>query len=256
MTLTFAEGYLLTFLLVMARAMAFLAIAPPFSSRSVSMRIRGGLAAALALALTPTLADKAPPGDLGSLISAAALQILAGAMLGFVALMLFAAVQASGDLVDLFSMFTMSQMLDPITNHQSGVFGRIQNLVGITLLFTSGGHLLLLRGVLTSFEVVPLQNVNLGTAAQLLADNLGTFFVAAIEIAGPILVVLFIADLALGLVSRAVPSLNVFQLAFPVKTLLTVSLASITVSLLPAAVGLLVERILEDFAPLHRVFGG
>lgn len=189
-------------------------------------------------------------------MSATALQVVAGAMLGFVALMLFSAVQAAGDLVDLFSMFTMSQMLDPISNRQSGVFGRIQNLVGVTLLFTSGGHLLLLRGALTSFEVVPLHVVAFGPAAQILAENLTTFFVAAIEIAGPILVVLFIADLSLGLVSRAVPSLNVFQLAFPVKTLLTVSLASVTVSLLPAATALLVERILEDIGPLNRALGG
>ncbi len=188
--------------------------------------------------------------DMFTLAWAVLYQVGTGALLGFLALLLLSAVQTAGDLVDLFSMFTMSQLLDPMSNTQSGVFGRIQNLIGTTLLFASGGHLIMLEGLLRGFRVAPLQPPALGDAA------LGTYFVSALEICGPIVAVLVLADLALGLVSRAVPSLNIFQLAFPVKTVLTVALASVAVALLPGAVTALVDRVHVDMGVLSRLLGG
>lgn len=246
----------ITFMLVMVRVLAFLVVAPPFNGRSVPMRIKGALSMAIALAMTPALAGQAHFTEMPSLVWAVFFHIGTGALLGFVALVFFSALQTTGDLVDLFSMFTMSQLLDPLSNTQSGVFGRIQYLVGTTLLFSSGGHLLMIRGLLTSFQVAPLHPPAPAEAAARLVKDFSTFFVAALEIAGPIVVVLVLADLALGLVSRAVPSLNIFQLAFPVKTILTVSLASIAISLLPGAVAMLVEKVLAEMLPMQRLLGG
>jgi len=256
LTVDASYDLLVTFLLVMGRILAFLVIAPPFNSRSVNMRAKGTLAAAMALAVTPTVAGSASFPDMGTLVWATVYHVGTGAVMGYLMLMLFSAVQAAGDLIDLFSMFTMSQLFDPMSNSSSGVFGRIQNLVGLTLLFASGGHLLVLRGVVTSFEVLPVHAPSLGQVAEKLVHNLDVFFVSALEISGPVLVVLVLADLALGLVSRAVPSLNIFQLSFPVKTILTVALASVAVSLLPGAVALLMGRVVTDMAPLSRLLGG
>lgn len=255
-TVDASYSLLLTFLLVMGRVLAFLVIAPPFNGRGVPMRVKGTLAGAIALAVTPSLAAPVAFADMGTLVWATIYHLGTGALMGFLTLLLFSAVQAAGDLVDLFSMFTMSSLLDPMSNTNSGVFGRIQYLVGTTLLFASGGHLLLLRGVLTSFQVMPVHPPALGEVAERLVKDLGTFLVAALEISGPIVVVLVLADLSLGLVSRAVPSLNIFQLAFPVKTVLTVSLSSVAVSLLPGAVAMLIERIVTDMGPLGRLLGG
>lgn len=255
-TLSGAYDLLLAYLLVMARVMAFLLIAPPFNGRTVSMRVKGALAAAIALPVAPAMAGSARFADMPALAWAVLFHIGTGAVLGFIALLLFSAVQTAGDLVDLFSMFTMSQLFDPMSNTQSGVFGRIQNLIGTTLLFTSGGHLLMIQGLLRSFRVAPLHPPALGEAAERLVADLGSYVVSALEICGPIVAVLVLADLALGLVSRAVPSLNIFQLAFPVKTVLTVALAGVAVALLPGAVTALTDRIHADMGLLGRLLGG
>lgn len=247
---------LISHLLVMVRVLAFLVVAPPFNARTVPMRVKGAMAMAISLAIAPTVAGGATFTEMSSLVWAAAYHFLTGAFMGFTALMFFSAVQAAGDLVDLFSMFTMSQLLDPMSNTQSGVFGRIEYLIGTTLLVASGGHLVMMRGLLTSFHLAPVHPPQWGEVAQMAAANLSTFFVAAMEISGPIVVVLVLADLSLGLVSRAVPSLNIFQLAFPVKTVLTVALASVAVSLLPNAVSMLVGRVVEEMIPIDRFFGG
>ena len=81
-------------------------------------------------------------------------------------------------------------------------------------------------------------------------------FLSALQIGGPILAVLFLTDLALGLVSRAVPSLNIFQLAFPVKTILVVSLAALAVAMMPGSLEVVVETILSRFPDVLRAVGG
>lgn len=248
---------LVALLLVFTRVGAFLLVAPPFASRSISTRIKAMLAFAIALPVAGTVRGTVPDvSALWSVVAAVAFQVLCGVTLGFIVLLGFSAIQAAGELIDLFSMFAMASMIDPFSNTNSSVFGRIQYLIGTTLLFTSGGHLVMVRGLLTTFEVVPLGPPDFDALAPLLIDDIGRLLLAAVEISGPVLACLFLADLALGLVSRAVPSLNVFQLSFPVKTILTVSLAAIAVALLPAAVSGTLDRVMLHFQPALRMLGG
>ena len=82
-----------------------------------------------------------------------------------------------------------------------------------------------------------------------------TFFTAAIEIAAPLLAALFLAEISLGLLSRAAPQLNVFVLGFPLKILLTLLLAGLALPLLPDAVSSLLEHTLRAGGSVVRAFG-
>ncbi|WP_168582404.1 flagellar biosynthetic protein FliR [Gephyromycinifex aptenodytis] len=247
---------LLTFILVSVRILAFLIIAPPFSSKSVPLNVRAMIAFAVALPIFPHLVVDTVITGLPGFIGAITWQLLTGLTLGVLVLALFTAVQAAGEFVDLFSMLAMATMLDPVSNTNSSIFGRIYYLIGTTLLFATGGHLLLLRGLLTSFQIVPAGEMSLGRLAQAMGSNLDRLVISALEISGPIVAVLFLTDLALGLVSRAVPSLNIFQLSFPVKTLLTVSLATLAIAFMPAAIDTGLSQILRQFGPVTRMLGG
>ena len=89
-----------------------------------------------------------------------------------------------------------------------------------------------------------------------IGSTVDSMFMAALQIGAPILAVLFLADLALGLVSRAVPSLNIFQLSFPVKTLLVVTLAALAVAMMPGAVDMIVDGVLREFPTVMHAIGG
>lgn len=247
---------LLAVLLATIRASAWLAVAPPFNTRAIPAVVKVGLALALALPVGPRLADQAPAPEARPLLVAAVFQVAVGLTLGFLAQLLFSAVQAAGELIDLASGYTLATLYDPLSNVSSSMFGRVNQLVAVTLLFALNGHLLLVRGFLSTFQVLPLHPVSLGALADRVTSNVGTFFVAALEIAAPVVVVLFLAELSLGLVSRAVPSLNVFALSFPLKILLTLTLASVAMALLPGAVSMLVDRIVVDVAGVARGLGG
>ncbi len=234
------------YLLALTRTIAWVMITPPFGTRMISTRIKVGMAAALTLAVGSRLQDQAVDLDAAALLTSAAVQVAIGVALGFIGLLVFAAVQAAGAMLDLFGGFAMAQILDPQSNVQTSLFGRFYNLLAITLLFSIGGHLLLIRGLLRSFDAVPAAGLPTGGMAHILTNDVGLLLVAALEIAAPLLAALFLADVALGLLSRAAPEMHVFVLGLPIKILLTLSLTGLALPLLPGAVASLADRIVRD----------
>jgi flagellar biosynthesis protein FliR len=242
MTIEMAPQALTAFLLAMVRAIAWLVVSPPFSMRSIPIQVKIGLSGGLALAVAPGLAEQSVPIETVPLIGALLSQIAIGLLLGFLTVMMFAAVQAAGDMIDMFGGFTISSVFDPLTQSQSGVFGRFYNLLALTLLFAIGGHLLLVRGFLTSFKAVPLSGIPMTNLSGLFIDTLGHFVLAALEIAAPLLAVLFLTEVVLGLLSRAAPQMNVFALGFTLKIMVALGLAGLAIPILPGAVTSLAEN--------------
>ncbi|WIM96094.1 flagellar biosynthetic protein FliR [Actinoplanes oblitus] len=234
---------LLAILLGACRTGAWMVICPPFNSRLIPGPVKALLSVGLALPMAPYLRGTLPSLETPALIASVIMQIFVGVGLGFVTAMLFAALQAAGDMLDLFGGFTLATAYDPLGFSQSSIFGRFYNLVAITLLFASDGHQLILRGFLQSFRTLPLDSTfSFETFSRLLVSGVGEMFVAALQIAGPLVCVLFLADVALGLLNRVAPALNAFQLGFPIKIFLLVTLAGLAVSMLPGALHTLVER--------------
>jgi flagellar biosynthetic protein FliR len=256
MTVEAPAALIVAYVLGVVRASAWLVLVPPFGTRSIPVVVKIGLAAALALPVAPRLAESPPSLDIGPLIGAVVLQVAIGLALGFVTMLAFAAVQAAGSLVDMFAGFTIAQAFDPIAGNQSALFGRFYQLLAATLLFTINGHVLLFRGFMSSFDVAGLRAPALGDLSEIALDGLAAFMIAAVEIAAPLLAALFLTEVALGLLARAAPHMNVFVLGFPLKILLTLGLVGLALPIIPEAVGALITRsvrsgnaIVELFAP-------
>lgn len=250
MNITAEAEWVSGFLLAMVRSVAWVFTCPPFGTRLVPTTIKVGLAAALTVAMGPQLREMAVPLEAGPLVGAAVLQAFAGVALGFIGILLFSAFQAAGSFVDLFGGFTVAQLYDPLTQQTTSVFGRFYQLLATVLLFATGGHLLLVRGFLDSFRAAPLAVPPAGDLAEGLAGGVGLFFLSALEIAAPLLGALFLADVALGLLARSAPDMNVFLLGLPAKLLLTLSLVGVTLVLLPGAVDGVVTQVVEGFGLL------
>lgn len=246
MTIQLSEAAISGYLLALVRATAWLFIAPPFGGRLIPMQVKIGFAAALALAVGPKVAQHGVPLEVAPLLGAAVLQVFAGVVLGYIGVILFGVVQAAGGLIDNFSGFNMSQMVDPTSSGMTSVFGRFYQLLATTLLFAVNGHVLIVRGFIASFDAASLNAVDLDRLADLLVVDLGKFLVAALEIAAPLAAALLLTDLALGLLSRAAPSLNVFVLGMPMKMFVTLGLAAVIVPLLPGTIEALVEPIIRQ----------
>lgn len=246
MTLTIDPSLAVGYVLALIRSVAWVMITPPFGTRMIPARVKVGLAAALALAVGGQLQGHAVPLEPAPLIAAAAMQVAIGVTMGFIGLVVLSAIQAAGGMLDLFGGFAMAQIFDPQSHVQTTLFGRFYNLLAVTLLFAIGGHLLLVQGFLRSFDAVPASGFESGTIGEVILGDVALLLLAALEIVAPLLAALFLADVALGLLSRAAPELHVFMLGLPVKILLTLTLTGLALPLLPGAVSTLVDRIVED----------
>jgi flagellar biosynthesis protein FliR len=230
-------------LLGTARATGFVLLAPPFNSRSIPTAVKTAFALALSVALSTHIASTMPDLTPGFLAVSAITEVVIGAALGFVVQVLFSAVQMAGDIIDVTGGFSLQPAYDPLAMTQNAAIGRLHYLLAITLLFTSGGHLLIVKGFATSYEGIPVGgSVPTAQIAHVLLTAFSMMFLAALQIGGPMVAVLLLADVALALLSRAAPALNIFQMGFPVKIMLTLAMLGLTFPLLPPALDMLLQH--------------
>ena len=228
------------------RTTAFVMIAPPFSYGAIPARIKAMLAMALALAMSGAVSPGYTSLDTGPFFAALTLQVLTGAVLGFLVLVCFSAVQAAGSLIDMFGGFQMAQAFDPQAMINGAQFTRLFQMTALALLFASGGYQVVLAGLARSFDVVPVDGLlSLVSPAEMLVDGVVQMFLASVQIAGPLVLVLFLADAGLGLITRVAPALNAFAMGFPIKILLTLVLVGFTFVALPGIVDALVTQALH-----------
>lgn len=246
MSFTVDAPLLTAFVLALTRASAWLMIAPPFANRSIPLKVRAGLAAALAMFSASSLAKTDMPLSTGEFIGSLVMQAFVGMALGFACYLLFAAIQAAGGLIDNLAGFTLAQFYDPSSAHgeQASLFARYYQIVALTLLFVTNAHMMLLNGFLHSFKAVPASGFNIAHFDRFLVNTMGSFFVSALEIAAPVIAVLFITELGLGMLARAAPRLDIFGLAFPIRIVISLSLTAIALPVIAPALSNLVDRMM------------
>jgi flagellar biosynthetic protein FliR len=214
-----AGNELAGFILVLARVTPLFFIAPLFSSAMIPPRVRGIIAVAIALGLTPIAMHgqsvPAAPLPLAELVIEA---LLVGLGFAFALAVLMAAIESAGAMIDVVSGFSYGQLINPMNGEQSAVIARFYSLVGTLIFVVIGGEAWTLRGLGRTFQLVPLASAPRISSLVGGAENVfGQVFTAALEIAAPVLVALLVTDVAFGIVSRVVPQLNVFAVGFPVK---------------------------------------
>jgi flagellar biosynthetic protein FliR len=251
--LALGQSILVGFMLALARTAGFVITAPPFNTRAVPARVRAGVAITLAMPLTSFTSVDAPALTSPDLIARMLVHVFTGVTLGALVQLAVSAVQMLGDLIDVVGGFTMTLGMDPLLLVQTSVMGRLHQLVAITLLFVGDGHILVIQGLARSVQLDPNPSPDLADIARVLADDVSGMFLAAVQVAAPVIGALFVADVALGLLTRAAPALNAFALAFPLKILLSLLLVGLVLLQVPSLLGSLVE---QAAATMLRLSGG
>ncbi len=238
------------FVLASVRLLAFLMIAPPFANSAVPMRVKIGLSAALALVVTPGL--DVPSSMLGTagLLGGVVIQVGIGVSMGFLVMVLFSAVQAAGGLVDYAAALSSATIFDPFSSNGLSPMARLYQMLATLLLFSSGGYLLFIAGVMRSFDAAPISGFDVGRIGRTLTDGLADFFVAALQIGLPMLAALFMAELLLGLLAKAAPQVNLLVIGFSAKSIILIGLGGAALALLPRAVEMIVDMSLRGMSAI------
>jgi flagellar biosynthetic protein FliR len=205
-------------LLVLGRIAGLVVAAPLFGHLMVPLRVRAAFAMVLALALASVVKVPVVPRDLWDLAGAMAGETLVGATIGFLAQLVFAGVQLGGQIAGMQIGFGMANMVDPAGHHQTTVVAEWESLFALLVFLVLDVHHLLIGALLDSFRVAPAGVALLGgVALQGVVAQAAEIFVIGVRIAAPVLIVLLLANGALGVLARTIPQLNVFVVGFPVN---------------------------------------
>jgi len=224
MTVQALEQALLNFGLILPRLLSCFIVLPILGKQVLgSALIRNGVACSLALFIYPSVAGTLPPGldglRLGLLIGK---EVLLGLILGFVVCIPFWALEACGFLIDNQRGATLASTLNPLLGSQTSPSGALLLQTLVTLFFTGGAFLGLLGALLGSYASWPVASYY-----PQISDQWNAFFLAqfgylmtlCILFAAPLLIAMFLAEFGLALISRFAPTLNVFILSMPIKSL-------------------------------------
>jgi len=218
--------------LVLVRMTAFFTVAPVFAGRTIPPMVKAGWAALVALLAMGVVSPPEIPLD-GRYVLLAAKEALVGLALGFLAALLFSAVQTAGGWLDLQTGYAVANLFDPQSGTQIPLLGHAKHLLAVLFFLATDGHHLLVDGIVESVRLVPVEHLAVPLAGApanaLFVRAVVRMMAIAVQLALPFTAALFLADLALGMLGRAVPQINVLVLGLPVK---------IGLNLLALAVGL------------------
>lgn len=234
------------FLLVLTRFSGIFLSAPVFGNAVVPVRFRVGLAVLMAALVYPSALEWPVPtmeGPLDLTFSLAA-ELAIGVTLGFVANCVFNGIQLAGHMIALQMGLGMSAMFDPNTRSQSTELAVLFVLLATVTFLAMDGHHWLILGVWKSFQAVPLGGFALtgGIMEQVLLATTGIFDVA-LTLMLPVIGVLMLAELALAIMSRIMPQMNVFVAGFPIKIMLGLLTIGATIPLLGGYMRIVFDRL-------------
>lgn len=257
MTLTLHPDILFGFIAAMVRATAWIAVAPPLSARSIPAPVKVVLAAGLAVAALPD-ARTAPPGSTAGLVIALLAQVGIGLCLGFLVMVLLAAISGAGALIGVTGGLNTPPSFDPLGFAADNFIGNAFGFIGNTLLVVGGGMVMLTRGFLQTFHqggpAAGLATTS-GSLATVMLNAVGHMFLAAAEIAAPLAAVMLLVQTVVALAGKASPQLNVLGLVLPAQSLLTIGMTGALVAVLPSVLDNLVGQAITGTADLSRIFG-
>jgi len=247
------------FLAVSLRLGATLSVVPFFRSPGLSPLWRGALTIVLSLALTPAaraslvargLVLPLPlPEFWPRLLVIGVSELIIGFVLGFLVLVAFSAVEMAGTLLDLPLGFSMDTLFDPVSGFAAPLLGRFFNLLALVLFSLVGGvDALVNLLVVTLLSLPPGLAPNVVPATIPVWDYYAGFFALGFRLALPLVAALLVTDVALGLLARAVPPLNLFSVGFSVKQLGGFILLLILLPFMVKAIG----AVFEPGGPLWR----
>lgn len=245
-----ATSELHRFLLCLGRTSGLVVAAPPLGGRFVPAPLRALLAVVLALVVFPLVPRGPVPAGAGAYAVALLAEVAVGVAIGLLATLVFAAAQMAGELLDLETGFAVSGAFDPFLSQPVPVLGNLLNLVMFLVFLGVDGHHWLIRALVLSFRRIPPAGASLAGAGPVWIDMAGWMLAVALLLALPILGVLFMVTLALSLLARAVPQMNVFFTGLPVKIAAGLLVLAMALPALVQAMGGAVDELFDGMARL------
>lgn len=246
------------FLLIFVRVLSFLVTMPLFSYRTIPLPFKIGFSFFLAFIMFYTVDASAIAFD-HTYIFLIVKEVLVGLLIGLFAFIIVSALQVAGGFVDFQMGFAIANVMDPQTGAQSPLTGQYFYMIAMLFLLAVDGHHLIIDGIFNSYNFIPIETFipfENQSIAIFIIDTFNYMFIIAFQMAIPLVGTLFLVDIALGIIARAVPQLNVFVVGLPLKIMVSFFAILIFLALYITIVENLFQTMFRAMQQLMQLFGG
>ena len=242
-------------ILVFIRIGAILIAAPLFGSRNVPLQLKAGLSLVLAMVIFPVTGfQEVYLTGIPSLVTAMVGEVLIGIIIGFTARLIFSAVQLAGQLIGFQMGFGIVNVIDPQTSTQFSIVAQFQNIMTLLIFLALDAHYWFILAISSSFELIPpLGFCFTSSLMEAIVSLSCDMFLVAAKVAAPVIAALLFASVALGLIARTVPQMNVFIVGFPIKLAIGLLGVGFSLPLLSVMLRNLFQSMGEDIIVLMKL---
>lgn len=233
-----------SFILIFVRVASMLWSIPVLGAKNVPKGFKIGLGFFITLILLHivNIDDRIMPDDISSLIMAIGGEFLIGFIIGLLGKLIFTAVDIAGEIMGIQMGFAIVNVIDPQTNAQVPIVAQFQSLLCALIFLSINAHHYFLAAIAESFSILPpLRFALSGELLNGIIKFTGEIFVISIKIGAPVMVALLITNIALSIVSKTMPQMNLMAVGFPI----TITAGLIIMSLSLPLFGYLVQKIFE-----------
>ena len=251
------SAWLALFIFPFVRILALIASAPVLGNRQVPVRVKIGLAMMLTIVIAPTLTM--PPNiDPGSALGLFVMlqQVLAGLAMGFIMRLIFIAVEMSGEIAGMQMGLGFASFFDPMNATFTPVVAQFLGIIAVLAFLGMDGHLYMLAALAESFQAFPVSSaVPQATALHTLATWGGSIFSYALQLSMPVIGALLITNLALAILTRSAPQLNIFAIGFPITLAIGFATLLLSISYLAPLLDQVIHASLDAALHVMRQLG-
>jgi flagellar biosynthetic protein FliR len=214
-----SEQDILVGILVFLRISLWVMLLPVIGHKLVPTQVKAGFVGLLTLLLFPVVAKYVPviEADVVHFSILAIQEMLLAAALGLLAQLIFTAAQFAGQMMSMQMGMAMANIFDPATSSQSAIIAQFVGILAILMWLASGAHHMFIQTMIESFSMLPPGSSWSFHGWSVITDAAATMFILSIKLMAPVLLLLFFVYVALGLIARAVPQIQVFFVSFPLS---------------------------------------
>ncbi len=240
------ELLLPAFALVLFRVSGIVIGSPLVGSRALPPQIKIAFTVVVSMMMFPLVWPTVPTGmTLAVVVTKVMGELLIGLTIGFAVDLIFLGVRLAGMMIGQQAGIALGQVFNPMLDGQSTIVGQVYFLVSMMVFLAIGGHRVMVRTLLDTFETIPPGSFRFNASILTMIERLMTdTFIAGLRLAAPALTALFIASLTMGFIARTIPQLNILTIGFSMRIFVGLSVAGISLAL---SYELLYDLVLHTF---------
>ena len=237
-----------TFLLVLLRVSTLLFLMPIFGSRTIPMPVKAAISMVLALILTPVVpvSPEIFPASSAAMLLMAAGELFIAMTLSLSLRMIFAGLQIAGQMVGIQMGLSVANVMDPQTGVQSVIVAQFAYMIALLLFLAAGGHHALIRVLQESFVILPPGQLSLSKSLYNIIMAMGEeMFILSIKLMAPVMAILLLSQVALGILAKLVPQINMLIVSFNLNVALGLFFFGLTLQFFWPVLGRSLDRAIR-----------